>query len=328
MRLARAILLSLAASAVLGLPQLSHAQSFPAEPIHIIVPFGAGGSPDVISRVVADGLGRKYGKPVVVEDKPGAAGVIGTELVKKAPPDGYTLLVADSGVLAINKALYATLPYDPVNDFTPVTQMFTLPFILYASTALHVRNASELIALMKAKPNAVNYGTAGNGSAQQLCAALFLKLAGVEAVGVPYTNSFAIGKGIISGEIQLACAGGKFAGQAMVDAGKAVPIVVASDTRTASFPDVPTLQEAAGIAGYVLAPRMGLLAPKNTPRPVVEQLSNDVAAILHSGQVQAMLAAQGVDAVTEGPDRYAAAIRDEIDRYARLVKLAGAQVQK
>jgi tripartite-type tricarboxylate transporter receptor subunit TctC len=320
--------LTLASLVALGLAQPAAAQTFPAETIHIIVPFGAGGSPDIIARVVADGLGRKYGTPVVVEDKSGAAGIIGTELVKKAPADGYTLLVADSGVLAINKALYATLPYDPVSDFAPVTQMFTLPFILFASTDLKIHDARELIALMKAKPNALNYGSAGNGSAQQLCAALFLTLAGTEAVDVPYTNSLAIGKGMISGDIQLACAGGKFAGQQMIDSGKAMAIAVASDKRTPAFPDVPTLQEAAGIDGYVLAPRMGLLAPAGTPRPVVERLSSDVAEVLDTGQVQSLLATQGVEAVTEGPDRYAVVIRDEIGRYAALVKLAGAIVQK
>ncbi len=325
-RLGHVVAMGIAAFVAFGVSRPADAQSFPSGTIRIIVPFGPGGSPDVLARIVASELGKKYGVSTLVENKPGANGLIGAEMAKNAKPDGHTLFVGNSGILAINKSLYTRLPYDPVKDFVPITQMIALPFFLYAHTSLKVATVNDLIAQMKAKPGALNYGSSGTGSVHHMCTALFLSLAGVEAVHVPYKMSFEVARGMMSDQVQLACSG-KLAAQQIVDAGKAVPLVVALEQRTTLEPKIPTLKEQTGLADFEVGSRMGLLAPAGTPRPVVEQLSKDVASFLASEKVRTMLAAQGVEVITEGPDRFAALIQREIELFARLVKLTGAKVE-
>jgi tripartite-type tricarboxylate transporter receptor subunit TctC len=316
----------LAAAMAAGLALPAQAQSYPSQNIRIIVPFGPGGSPDVLGRIIANELTKKYGKSAVVENKPGANGLIGAELAKNAKPDGHTLFVGNTGILGINKSLFARLPYDPVKDFTPITQMISLPFFLYAHTQLGVTNVKDLVALMKAKPGVLNYGSSGNGSVHHMCSALFLNLTGTDVVHVPYKMSFDIAKGIMGDQVQMACSG-KLAAQQMVDAGKAVPIVVALAQRTNLEPKVPTLKEETGIDGFEIGSRIGILAPAGTPREIVEQLSKDIASFIRTEQVIKMLGAQGVEVVAEGPDSYAALIGREIEQYAKLVKLTGAKIK-
>jgi tripartite-type tricarboxylate transporter receptor subunit TctC len=318
--------LALAALAAMSLTQPAFAQSFPSQNIRIIVPFGPGGSPDVLGRIVASELTKKYGKSAVVENKPGANGLIAAEMAKGAKPDGHTLFVGNTGILAINRSLYARLPYDPVKDFVPVTQMISLPFFLYAHTQLNVHTVKDLVALMKAKPGVLNYGSSGNGSVHHMCSALFLNLAAVDAVHVPYKMSFDIAKGLLGDQVQMACSG-KLAMQQVVDAGKAVPVAVALDKRTSLDPNVPTLKEETSLDGFEVGSRIGILAPAGTPREIVEQLSKDVASFIQTEQVVKMLVAQGVEVVAEGPDRYAVLIQREIEQYARLVKLTGAKIE-
>jgi len=322
----RSIICSAVALLVLSLTQPALSQSYPSGNIRIIVPFGPGGSPDVLGRIVASELSKKYGVAATVENKPGAGGSIGAEMAKNAKPDGHTLFVANSGILAINKSLYARLPYDPVKDFVPITQMISLPFFLYAHTSLKVTTAKELIALLKAKPNSLNFGSSGHGSVHHMCSALFLRLANVEAVHVPYKMSFELARGLMGDQIEFACSG-KLAAQQVVDAGKAVPVAVALRQRSTLAPQVPTLKEQTGIEGFEIGSNIGLVAPAGTPRSIVEQLSKDVSLFLASEKVRAMLAAQGVEVVTEGPDQFSALIQREIEQFSKLVKLTGAKVE-
>jgi tripartite-type tricarboxylate transporter receptor subunit TctC len=308
-----------------GLGHQASAQNFPSQGIRIIVPFGPGGSPDVLARIVANELSKKYGKSAVVENKPGANGLIAAELAKGAKPDGYTLIVGNTGILAINKSLYARLPYDPVKDFVPITQMITVPMFLYAHKQLNVSTVNGLMAQLKAKPGALNYGSSGNGSVHHMCSALFLNLTSLDAVHVPYKMSFDIAKGLMGDQVEMACSG-KLAMQQVVEAGKAVPVAVAMDTRSALYPQVPTLKEETSIDGFEVASRIGMLAPAGTPREIVEQLSKDIASFIQTEEVVKMLAVQGVEVVTEGPDKYSTLIGREIEQYGRLVKLTGAKV--
>jgi tripartite-type tricarboxylate transporter receptor subunit TctC len=316
----------LAAFLVLGMAQPVFAQSFPSQNMRIIVPFGPGGSPDVLGRLVAAKLSEKYGRSVVIENKPGANGLIGAEMAKNARPDGHTLFVGNTGILAINRSLYARLPYDPIKDFAPITQMISLPFFLYAHTQLGVSSVKDLIALLKTKPGVLNYASSGNGSVHHMCTALFLNLVGADAVHVPYKMSFDIAKALMGDQVQLACSG-KLAAQQIVDAGKAKPIAVALEQRTSLDPQIPTLKEETGIDGFEVGSRIGILAPAGTPPEIVDQLSKDVASFIQTDQIRSVLAVQGVEIVTEGPERYAALIRREIEQYAKLVKLTGAKIE-
>lgn len=315
-----------AALAVLCVPQPAHAQSFPSQPIRIILPFGPGGAPDVLARIITAEFTKKYGVGAIVENRPGANGQIAAKQFKSSAADGHTLFIGNTGVLAINPSLYTNLSYDPTKDFVPITQMIEVPFFIYAHTGLKVNTVTELMALLKAKPGVLNYGSSGHGSVHHMCSALFLNLTKLDAVHVPYKTSSGIPRGMMGDEIELACSG-KLQAQQIVDAGKAKPMVVALDQRSQLEPEVPTLREITGIEGFEIGSRIGMLAPTGTPPAIVEQLSNDIAKIIQTEKVKKMLAAQGVEVVARGPKAYAALIRREQEQFARLVKLTGAQVQ-
>lgn len=309
----------------LGVQAPAAAQSYPSQQIRIILPFGPGGAPDVVSRIVSSELAKKYGVTAFVENRPGANGQIAAQQLKSANPDGHTLFVANSGVLAINPSLYKSLPYDPNKDFVPITQMIEVPVFLYAHAKLKVNNVTELIALMRAKPGTLNYASAGHGSVHHMCTALFLNLTKLDAVHVPYKESSGIPAAMMSDQVELACSG-RIQAQPLVDAGKAKPMLVANDSRSQLEPGVPTLKEMTDIDGFEIGSRIGILGPAGTPAAVVAQLSKDIAQMLETEQVKARLSTQGVEVVLGGPEQYAKLIRREQEQFARLVKLTNAAV--
>jgi tripartite-type tricarboxylate transporter receptor subunit TctC len=304
-----------------SLAQLAAAQPYPNQAVRIVVSAGAGSQPDILGRMAAEGLSNKYGKPVVVETKPGANGIIAAESVKNAKPDGYTLLIADNAVTAINKSIYAKLPYDPQKDFAPVTELVVQPFLVFAHVGLGANSIKDLIALLKAKPGQLNYGSAGLGSLHHLCSELLLQIVGAKAQHIQYKTGGEISRALIGDDLQFACSG--LSGIQMVNAGKAKVLLVSTKEPTPLVPNVPTLKQETGLDGFEVVARIGILAPTGTPRGVVEKLSDDVREVYRDTKLRATLASQNCEVVTAGPDAYASVIRREIDDYAKIVKVAG-----
>jgi tripartite-type tricarboxylate transporter receptor subunit TctC len=297
------------------------AQSYPTQTVRVVTIAGPGSQPDILSRQLADGLSAKYGKPFVVDNKPGATGIIGAEIVKNAKPDGHTLLVADNAVTAINKHFHAKLSYDPERDFAPVTELVWQPFLVYASTKLGVKTMSEFVALLKSKPGQLNFGSAGLGSLHHLCTERLLQMVGGKATHIQYKTGGEISSAMAGGEIDFACSG--TSGIQMAESGKANVLIVTSLEPTSLVPSVPTLKQATGLEGFELVARMGVLAPAGTPRNIVEQLSNDIRELYKDSRIRQALKTQYSEPVTEGPTAYAAVIHRELEDFAKVVKAAG-----
>ena len=300
------------------------AQDFPRRPVRLVLTFGApGGAPDTIARVVGAKLTEMWGVQVVVDPRPGAGGMLATELVAKATPDGYTLvLVSPSHV--INPALHAKVAYDPFKDFTPITQAAVVPNILSVHPGVPARSVKELIALAKAKPGTLSYGSAGIGSSQHLAGELFCEMAGVTIVHVPYKTANIANLDLIAGRIQVA-----FAATSSVSYlrdGRLIGLAVSSARRSPAFPTLPTIAEA-GLPGYEAAAWYGVLAPAGAPKAVVAKLHRDFSAALAQPDVREKLVAQAIEAVTSAtPADFTTFLHREHDKWSALVKKSGARV--
>jgi tripartite-type tricarboxylate transporter receptor subunit TctC len=314
---------------VLGLlgmagPCLAQAPGYPVRPVHLVVPYGAGGAPDVLSRTLAQKLGEQLGQPFIVDNRPGAGGIIAAELVQKAAPDGYTLFVADTGHFAINVSLYSKLPYDPVRDFTPVIEMATTPLALAVGAALPAHNLQELLALARSRPEGLRYGSSGNGSPHQLAMAQIHALTGAPMAHVPYKGVAQSVPALLSGEVDAIFVGLPSI-MPHVRSGKARIIAVNTPQRTSLLPDVPTVAET--VPGFDVQVSIGLLAPAGTPEPVVGLLNRQIAQILSLPDVAARLQSLGIDRIAGTPEQFARVIRTAIDHYAALVRQTGARVE-
>jgi tripartite-type tricarboxylate transporter receptor subunit TctC len=306
-------------------PAASFAQDFPSRAITIIVAQPPGGGTDIISRIFAQRLSEQLGKPVVVENKPGAGTIVGTQAAAKSAPDGYTLLAGLTANMAVNPSLFKTLPYDPVRDFTPVGMMAQFPFVLVVSKDFPAKSVKELIAMAKAKPGSINFASAGNGTGQHLSAELFKLMAGVDMTHVPYRGAAPAYSDVISGRTpvffdNLASALGQIKG------GSVRALGVTGTKRSPLLPDVPTIAEA-GVPGYQNYVWFGLWAPKNTPKPVVDKLYAEIRKAAATPAVQERIMKDaGVPM-----DTALAAIepmeKAEIAKWADVVKRAHIQVQ-
>ncbi|HEX2827033.1 MAG TPA: tripartite tricarboxylate transporter substrate binding protein [Burkholderiales bacterium] len=294
------------------------AESYPAKPIRFIVPFAPGGGTDITGRALAVKLSESLGKPVVVDNRGGAGGVIGADIVAKAPPDGYTLLLGSPGPLTINPNLQKT-PYDALRDFAPVSLITISPFMLTVNPGIGVSTVKELIALAKEKPNQLNYGTGGNGSVSHLSTEQFKAIAGIQLTHIPYKGSSQSLADVLSGRVQIMFDNLPIV-LPSVRAGKLKALAVGTRKRSALVPEIPTMIEA-GVPGYESSTAFGVLVPAKTPRPIVSRLSKDIAAALQ-GDIRDALAARGFEPVGSTPEEYAAHIRDEMKRVAHVVKLA------
>jgi tripartite-type tricarboxylate transporter receptor subunit TctC len=297
------------------------ADTYPSKPVRFIVPFAPGGGTDVTARVIAQKLSEALGKPVVVDNRGGAGGVIGAEMVAKSPPDGYTIMLGSPGPLTINPALQSKLPYDTLRDFAPVSLATISPFVLTVNPGVPASSVKELIALAKAKPGALQYASGGNGSVAHLSTEQFKALAGIDLTHVPYKGSGQSIVDVLSGRVQI-----MFDNQPVVmphvRSGKLRGLAVGTRTRSAVLPELPTMVEA-GVPGYESSTAFGVLAPAKTPRPIVNRLSRDIAQSLKSApEVRDALASRGFEPVGSTPEEYAAHIRDELTRVAELVKRA------
>ncbi len=301
------------------------AQSYPAKPIRLVIAQAPGSATDVISRVVGKPLSEALGQPVVVDARPGAGGLLGTEIAAKSAADGYTLFMANNSTHGSNPALYARLPYDAVNDFAPVTFVASVPYVLVVAPSLPAKSVQELIALVKSQPGKMNYASAGNGSTHQFCAELLKTSAGLQIQHVPYKGSPPAIAGLLGGEVQMMFANVADIGS-QVKGGKVRPLAVTTLKRSATLPEVPTMAEA-GVPDFEIQSWFGLLAPAGTPKPVVERLNAEMLKVLARDDVKKTLGAQGLEVSSSSPEQFAAYIKSEIARFSRIAKAANLKAE-
>jgi len=316
--------LALAASLVIAAAAPSLAQTWPAKTVHIMVPFGAGSTPDTVARLIADGLGKKYPNNVfIVENKPGASGNIGTEAVAKAAPDGGTIGVSIGGPLAINTLLFSNLPYDPKKDITAISQLITQASVLTVPPSLEANNIGDLLKLLKANPGKYNYASIGTGSLSQLAMEALAQKAGTKLVHVAYKSSPQAMLAVMRGEAQMACMpAASVVPQAK--AGKVKMLAVSTAKRSPFLPDLPTLKES-GIDVDADA-WMGLIGPGGMPKAMADQINKDVVAIIRSPEVKQKLATIFMEPVGSSPEEFRARINGEIERWAPVIKAANVKV--
>ncbi|MEI6721313.1 MAG: tripartite tricarboxylate transporter substrate binding protein [Betaproteobacteria bacterium] len=298
---------------------------WPAKTVRIVVPFSPGGIADNSARTVADRLGVRLGQPVVVENRPGAAGNIGAEQVAKSAPDGYTLLLGYDGTIVVNPHVYARLGFDVLRDFAPVTKLGDAGVIVVAHPSVPAKDLRELIALAKAKPGTFTYGSAGTGSSAHLACEMLSQLTGAGLVHVPYKGGGQAIADAVGGQIPLVCTAVAGAQQFM-KTGRLKGLGLSSATRASGAPDVPTFIES-GFAGFVVDSWVGLLAPAATPRAVIDRLQTETAAVLQMPEVKERYAVLGIEPVGNKPEEYAAQIRADLARWAPVVKQANIRIE-
>ncbi len=305
------------------LPAPLQAQDYPSRPIHVIVPFSPGGAVDGPMRLIAQELGQQLGQSVIVENRPGAGATIGSDAVAKAPPDGYTLLLA-SQTNAISATLYPQLPFDPLEDFAPITLIGREPGVVVVNPALPVSTLRDLITYVKAHPGQVNYASSGNGSGQHLFAALLCSITGMKMNHVPYRGSGQATTDLLGGQVQVAIPG--MAGMlGHIKSGRLRALAVTGATRAPQLPDVPTMSEA-GVPGYEAYVWMGLLAPRGTPPAVIDRLQRGVVAALARADVRNYMMNASIEVVGSTPAEFGRFFRSEKNLWAKIVVETGAKV--
>jgi tripartite-type tricarboxylate transporter receptor subunit TctC len=293
------------------------AERYPERPIRLVVPTGAGGNTDVFARIVADRLKAPLGQQVVVDNRPGAGGIVGTDIVAKAAPDGYTLLMAFPSH-PVNPFLHASLPYDTVRDFAPITMVTSVTQVLLVNPKLPARSVKELIAHAAEKPGQLNFGAVGRGSLGDLCSELFASLANVRLVHVAYKGAPQVMTALIAGEIQIYFSPPVVA-MPQMKAGRVRALGVSTKARLAAMPEVPTIAEA-GLPGFDVAGWNGILAPAKTPRAVIERLHAEIAQVVRSPEIVSEAAAQGIEAIGNTPEEFARVIRADMQKWAKLMQ--------
>jgi len=309
---------------VLSAPAALHAQAWPSKPIRYIVPFAPGGTTDILGRMVAAGLSTVLGQPVVVENKPGQAGSLGSAELARAAPDGYTVGGGTISSHAINVSLYDKLPYDPLRDFAPITMLATLPNMLIVHPSLNVNTVAELIGVLKANPNKYSFGSAGNGTSQHISGELFKIMTGTQMQHIPYKGSGPMIPDLLSGTIQLSFENITTA-YPQVKAGKLKALAVTSSTRSFVAPEVPTMAQA-GLAGYDISSWQAMYAPGGTPSEIVARLHSETAKILRSPENGKKLQDLGLEPGGMSPGELTALMRVEIPRLGKVVRASGAKV--
>jgi tripartite-type tricarboxylate transporter receptor subunit TctC len=296
------------------------AQDYPSRPIRLLVPFAAGGGVDTMARILAAKLTESLRQTVVVDHRPGAGGTLGADAVAKAPPDGYTLLLTVSG-LAAAPALYKSLPFDPVKDLAAVTQVAASTLLLVVTPKLPVSTVQELIALAKAKPNSLNYGSSGVGAPLHLTMEIMKHSTGIDIVHVPFRGDAPLNTALIAGDVQLAFIP-TATGQPLTQAGQVRALGLIGLKRASALPDVPTLAEA-GIKGLESSSWYGVFAPAKTPPAIVDRLAREVAKAIQSPDVADRMRAQGNEPVGGTPEAFGALVKADVARFARIVEIAG-----
>lgn len=309
-----------AATAVVAAAQ----QPYPNKPIRLIVPFPPGGGPDILARVIATKLQTTNGWTVVVENRPGAGGNIGVDIVAKSAPDGYNVVIGQTSNLAVNPTLYPKLPYNPLTDLAPVATVATAPLVLVVAANSPFKTLQEIVAAGKAKPGSISYGSPGNGTVAHLSAEVLQRTAGIKLQHIPYKGASQALTDLIGGQIDLYMSSIPTAlGQ--IKTGKLRPIAVTSSKRVSDLPSVSTVSEA-GYKGFEAVTWFGLLVPAGTPAPIIQKLNAATNVALKSADVREKIAAEGAEVMGGTPEAFASLIKDEIARWAPIVKESGAKI--
>ena len=304
----------------------AHAQDYPTRAIRIIVPFPPGSGTDLVARPVAQSLAETWKQSVVVDNRSGAGGTIAGEMVARATPDGYTLMLGNVSTLAIARALYPKLAYDPLRDFAPVTLLTTSENVLVVHPAVPANSVKELIAYARAHPRKLNYGSSGSGTTSHLGGAMFESMAVVQMTHVPYKGSAPMLTDLLAGQLQLAFSSVPTA-LPHIKSGRLRALAVTLLRRSQVLPDLPTVEEAAGLKRFEISLWQGLVAPAATPNGIVTKLHREIAASLRTPDLKSRLSAQGLDAVGGTPDAFARYMREEIEKWTQVVKASGARAE-
>ena len=312
------------AFASVAVPVHAQTETYPSRPIRLIVPFSPGSSTnDILGRGIAQRLTIALGQQVVVDNRPGAGGTSGSEIVAKAPPDGYTLLVAIAGPLTVAPSVYKKIGYDATRDFAAVARIAVIPYLMVVNNNVPATNVKELIALAKSKPGGINFASSGVGGSPHLCGELFNTMAELNMVHVPYKGAGVATTDVLSGQIQMFCTG-VTALNALVKAGRMRPIGMATLKRSALMPDIPTISEQ-GLKGFEVTSWTGIVAPAKTPRAIVQKLYDALAKIALTDDMKNFVQGQGAELSVLGPEAFAADIKNDIAKWARVVKAAKIQ---
>lgn len=298
---------------------------YPSRPVRLIAPFSAGGGVDIVARLVAQRLSEKWGQQVVVDNRTGATGIIGTDLAAHATPDGYTLLMGNAATHAVNVSLFKKLPYDALRDFVPITLVGRVPEMLVVHPALPAASVQELIALAKAKPGELTFGSAGSGSPPHLAGELFQSLAKIRLVHIPYKGSAPALTDLIAGQINMYFSN-ILSAVPYVKGGRLRGLGVTGAKRSIVAPDIPAIAEA-GLPGYEDYNWYGVLAPKGTPEAIVDKLHTDIVQVVKSRDVEERLTKDGAEVIANTPAEFAKFIREEIQKYARIIKQSGLRTE-
>ena len=316
--------LSVAPLIAAGADAPSTSSGFPARPVRIVVPQAPGGASDALARIMGQKLGERWRQQVVVDNRPGAGGIIGTDIVAKAAPDGYNLLLAYDGTHAINASLYKSLPFNTIGDFATVATLANVPFVLVINPALPAKDVSDFVAYAKTNAGKVNYGSAGNGSVNHLLGVMFGKGAGIQLVHGPYKGAAPALTDLIGGTIQAV-----FTSMpsviGFVQSGRVRALAVTSSKRSQTLPNLPTIAEAA-IPGFDVHPWFGLLARAGTPPAVVRKMNGDIAALIRTKEVADVFAAQGAEPFITSPEEFNRILKRDIDKWAVVVRESGAKL--
>ena len=320
----RACFILLAAIAVANVHAQAPGANYPAKQIRVIVPFPAGGPTDAIARAIGQKLSETWGQPVIVDNRPGAGGNIGTELAAKSPADGYTLFIG-TVANAINQSLFAKLPFDFVRDFAPVTQNYVTGLILAVHPSLPAHSVKELIALAKAHPGQLSYASSGVGGTPHLAGELFNSMAGVKMVHVPYKGSAPAMADLLGGHIQLTF-DNMLTVLPQVKAGKLRGLAVTMTTRSPLAPELPTVAEA-GLKGFEVKSWNGVVVPTGTPKEIIARLNGEIVRILRQPDLREKFLVQGVELVPTTPEEFGAFIKQDIAKWAKVIQLSGARAE-
>ena len=316
-----AVLVGAAACTALG---QAAAQTYPTKPVHLVVPYPAGGPVDVLARILGEKLSESLGKPFVVDDRPGASGTVGSEFVARAAPDGYTLVVGNNATHATNESLFKNLRYETLRDFAPIGLVATVTNVLVVNPKLPVHSVADLIAYAKARPGKLNYASSGSGSAAHLTAEMFKLMTGTDIIHVPYRGAAPAATDLLAGQVALMFASAPTVFQ-YVKAGQLRGLAVTSATRWSGLPELPTMAEA-GVPGFTSDVWFGLFAPAGTPGDVVRRLNAATVSAGASADTRDKLAAQGFTVTTDTPEEFRAFVAAEVTKWAKVIRESGAHV--
>ena len=318
-RIAAGVLLLALASGAMG-------QAYPAKPIRFVVPYVAGGAGDIFARVIGQKLFEALGQPVIVDNKPGANGIIGTDFVAKAPPDGYSIVMGNNAPFVLNPSLYPKLPYDSIRDFAPVTQGTYYAYVLVLNPSVPTKTIKELAAFARANPGKISYGSGGNGSAAHLAGLFLAKMTGTELTHIAYKGNAQSLAAVLGGDVSMTF-DTLITSIPQLKAGKLRVLGWSGDRRAPQLPDVPTLDEL-GLKGFDVSSWQGILAPAGTPKPIVDRLYQETAKALKMPDVIERLGTQGGnELVGSSPQQFAALIKEEILKYGKVIKEAGIRIE-